>query len=402
MPNAPDWSPGQVRRTFDALAGVREGLAGRDERVLDLQVRVSQIPAPTGRESARAAWMGRRFSRMGYEVSTDDAGNVVARTAGRGVEASVWVLAHLDTVFPVDTDLTVRVDGHRLLGPGIGDNGRGLATMLVIAGALARGRVRTRLPVVFAATTGEEGLGDLRGAKRLFAHSAGASVAAIVIDGAGDDRIVHRALGSRRFRVTFTGVGGHSWAAFGTANPLHAAAIAAASLARVALPMDPRTTMSVGRMGGGISVNAIPESGWLEVDVRSSAPAVLDRVERDIGAACLAAAEEENARRAHGTVPLAHTIQLIGDRPCGEVPADDPLVRMAVESTALVGREAELSMASTDANVPISLGIPAVAIGGGGRGGDAHTRDEWYDNRGGSLGVARALTLVCAAAGLSS
>lgn len=155
-------------------------------------------------------------------------------------------------------------------------------------------------------------------------------------------------------------------------------------------------------MGGGISVNAIPESGWLEVDIRSSSPAALERVERELGAACLAAAQEENARRAHGTVPLAHTIQLIGDRPCGEVPAEDELVRLAVESTAVIGRDADLCMASTDANVPISLGIPAVAIGGGGRGGDAHTRDEWYDNQDGALGVARALTLVCAAAGLTS
>jgi acetylornithine deacetylase/succinyl-diaminopimelate desuccinylase-like protein len=158
----------------------------------------------------------------------------------------------------------------------------------------------------------------------------------------------------------------------------------------------------VGRIGGGISVNAIPEDAWLEVDVRSSAPGALDRVEADMRAACAAAAREENARRASGTAPLTHTVRQIGDRPCGEVPADDPLVRLAIETTALTGRDAELAMASTDANVPISLGIPAIAIGGGGRGGDAHTRDEWYDNTSGSLGLARALTIVCAAAGLEA
>lgn len=381
---------------------MRERLAARDGRLLRTQVRVSEIAAPTGHEEARALWVGRRFARLGYEVRVDAVGNVVARTAGDAGESAVCVLAHLDTVFPLGTDLAVRTDGNRLIGPGIGDNGRGLATMLAIAGAIARGKVRTVRPLIFAATTGEEGLGDLRGAKRLFAGIAATSVAAIVIDGAGDERVVHRALGSRRFRITFTGAGGHSWAAFGTANPIHAAAIAATALARASLPREPRTTLSVGRMGGGISVNAIPESGWLEVDIRSSSPAALERVERELGAACLAAAQEENARRAHGTVPLAHTIQLIGDRPCGEVPAEDALVRLAMESTTLIGREPDLSMASTDANVPISLGIPAVAIGGGGRGGDAHTRDEWYDNRDGALGVARALTLVCAAAGLTS
>ena len=381
---------------------MRAHLAARDARVVRSQVRVSQIAAPTGQEEERGHWIGRRFARLGYEVRMDGVGNVVAQMAGAAAESAVCVIAHLDTVFPHGTDLAIRTDGNHLIGPGIGDNGRGLATMLAIAGAITRGKVRTVRPLLFAATTGEEGLGDLRGAKSLFAGIAAASAAAIIIDGAGDERIVHRALGSRRFRITFTGAGGHSWAAFGTANPVHAAAIAAATLARVSLPRTPRTTLTVGRMGGGISVNAIPESGWLEVDIRSSSPDALERVERELGAACLAAAQEENARRAHGTVPLAHTIQLIGDRPCGAVPADDDLVRLAMESTTLIGRAPELSMASTDANVPISLGIPAVAIGGGGRGGDAHTRDEWYDNQDGALGVARALTLVCAAARIIS
>lgn len=379
---------------------MRQDLVARDARILRSQVRVSQIGAPTNEEAARAAWVTRRFERMGYAVSSDAAGNVIAHWPGELLERPVCVLAHLDTVFPQGTDLAVRTEGARLTGPGIGDNSRGLAVMLSIARELATSGVRTERPLVFAATTGEEGLGDLRGAKQLFGGLAAGAAAAVVIDGAGDERIVHRALGARRFRITFAGAGGHSWAAFGTANPVHAAAIAAASLARLALPSEPRTTLTIGRIGGGISVNAIPQTAWLEVDARSSSPAALDRVERELEAACLAAAEEENARRAHGTVPLDLTIQLIGDRPCGELSADDPLVQLAEEATTLVGRRGELSMASTDANVPISLGIPAVAIGGGGRGGDAHTSDEWYDNTDGHRGIARALTLVCAAAGV--
>lgn len=393
-------SASHTRSVFAALAGARARLAARDERITHAQVRVSKIPAPTGAEQVRGRWISRRFFRLGYDVEIDSAGNVIARREGGTDEPPVCVCAHLDTVFPPETDLSIRKDGSRLIGPGIGDNGRGLAAMLAIAGTLARPTLQLRRPVLFAATTGEEGSGDLRGAKNFFAESGANAAAAIVIDGAGDERIVHRALGARRFRVTFTGPGGHSWAAFGTPNPVHAAAIAGASLASLTLPREPRTTLSVGRIGGGMSVNSIPEDAWLEVDVRSSSSSVLDRVESELRAACAAAAREENARRSAGTAPLALAISQIGDRPCGDTPAEESLVRVAVEASALIGRDAELVMASTDANVPISLGIPAIAIGGGGRGGNAHTREEWYDNTAGTLGISRALTIICATAGL--
>lgn len=338
---------------------------------------------------------------MGYEVTTDRAGNVIAARDDVPARGAVCVVAHLDTVFPHGTDLTVRRVGSRLVGPGIGDNGRGLATMLAIAGAVMRHGLRTRRPLVFAATTGEEGTGDLRGARRFFTGAGADAAAAIIVDGGGDDRIVHRALGSRRLRATFRGAGGHSWAAFGTANAIHAAAIAAATLARVPLPREPRTTLSVGRIGGGMTVNTIPHAAWFEVDVRSGDAAALARVEAAVRASCDAATQEENARRAPGTPSLACTLELIGDRPCGEVPADHPLVDLAIDATTLIGRDAALSIASTDANIPISLGIPAVAIGGGGLGGDAHTPGEWYDNTHGPMGLARVLTLTCAAAGLT-
>jgi acetylornithine deacetylase/succinyl-diaminopimelate desuccinylase-like protein len=294
----------------------------------------------------------------------------------------------------------VERDGSRLVGPGIGDNGRGLAVMLALAEASGGRSIRTRRPIEFLATVGEEGAGDLRGAKRYFAEHA-LPAAVVVIDGAGDERIVHRALGSRRFRVAFAGPGGHSWVAFGVPNPVHAAAACAARLAAVSLPDDPRATLSVTRVGGGMSVNAIPKDGWLEVDVRCADAHVLDALTRAVDRAARFALAEENERRAGGTPPLSMVIDVIGDRPCGEVAASDPLVRAARRATCLVGRVPELTVASTDANVPIGLGVPAIAIGAGGRGGDAHTPREWFDNTNGTAGVARALTIAVAAAELA-
>jgi acetylornithine deacetylase/succinyl-diaminopimelate desuccinylase-like protein len=212
--------------------------------------------------------------------------------------------------------------------------------------------------------------------------------------------VVHRALGCRRFRVEYRGPGGHSWAAFGVPNPVHAAAACAAWLATLPLGGEPRTTLTVSRIGGGLSVNAIPAEGWLEIDLRSTSAAMLDRFTREIERAAFRAARDENARRADATPPLAHAVAIIGDRPSGEVPSDDPLVRTACAATRLVGREPELTTASTDANVPIGLGVPAIAIGAGGRGGDAHTPGEWFENADGAVGLARALTIVVAAAGL--
>ena len=394
-------APPRTARTHSALAAAHDRLRARDDGIVRTQIALTQIAAPTGDERARGAWVAQRFRELGLSgVRTDDAGNVVGRRAGALRSPPVVVCAHLDTVFPHDTDLRVRRDGARLVAPGIGDNGRGLAAMLAVAEELDGVSLRTRRPVDFVATVGEEGLGDLRGAKHFFASLDEMPAAAIALDGAGDERVVHRALGSRRYRVTYRGPGGHSWAAFGVPNAVHAAARAAARLAQLTLPSAPRTTLSVGRIGGGISVNAIPEEGWLEIDLRSTSPRALDRYEGEIRAIAARAAHEENSARAPGTQSLKHAIELIGDRPCGETPSDHPLVTGAIEATRHFGRDAELVTASTDANVPISRGVPAIAIGAGGRGGDAHTPGEWYDNVDGWLGVARALTIVASAAGL--
>lgn len=381
----------------------RRELLARDREIVEAQIAVSEIAAPTGDEHERGAWMAERFRRLGLEnVRTDDAGNVIGRRPGRVDDAPVVICAHLDTVFPRGVEVRVQRDGPRLAGPGIGDNGRGLAVMLALAAIIDGRTLRTRAPVDFVATTGEEGTGDLRGAKELFARSASDARAAIALDGAGDERIVHRALGSRRYRVCFRGAGGHSWTAYGVPNPVHAAAIAAAKLARLRLPTEPRTTLSVGRIGGGLSVNSIADSAWLEVDLRSISSVLLERFDREVRAIARAAEQEENGRRAHGTPPLTCSVTMIGERPSGETPAAHPLVILAMEATRLIGRTPELATASTDANVPISRGIPAIAIGAGGRGGDAHTPSEWFDNTDGQLGVARALGIVVGAAGIGS
>lgn len=395
------WTPERldVRGLYERLASARAALAAADERLLREQIALSQIAAPTGAESQRAAFVAQRFCRCGLpDVQIDVAGNVLGTRAGTEPEAPVVVCAHLDTVFPADVPVAVARDGQRLSGPGIVDNARGLAVMLALAEVIDGTRLRTKRPIVFVATVGEEGAGDLRGAKHLFAGLGEPPACCIAIDGAGDDRVVHRALGARRLRVTYRGAGGHSWAAFGIPNPVHAAGAAAARLAALPLPRQPRTTLSVCRIGGGISVNSIPEDAWLEVDLRSSSRDVLAGCAADIRDAVHAAAREENRRRAPGTAPLTCEISIIGDRPCGATPMDHPLVQAALAATRAIGRIPELVSASTDASVPISLGIPAIAIGAGGRGGGVHTPGEWYDNTDGTAGVARALTILVAAA----
>jgi acetylornithine deacetylase/succinyl-diaminopimelate desuccinylase-like protein len=344
--------------------------------------------------------VARRLTTLGLsDVRIDEAGNVLARRRGTTSEGPVVVCAHLDTVFEGHQGISVRRHGSRLLAPGIGDNARGLATMLAVAAEFAPGRLTPRRPILFAATTGEEGTGDLRGARHLFGTAARGAHAAVAIDGAGDERVVAAALGSRRYRVEFNGAGGHSWAAYGTPNAVHAAARFGATLAALPLSDRPRTTLTVARIGGGTAVNAIPAHAWLELDVRSTAGEALVRLDRLVRAAAYDAAEDENARRRSAAPPLHVVVIPLGERPAGEVPTGEAIVETALEATRCLGRSPELAVASTDANVPIALGIPAVAIGGGGRGGDTHTPHEWFENHEGARGVMRALVLLAALSG---
>lgn len=383
-----------------ALRRGREILLATDDDTLDLQGTICQIPAPSGAEGPRAEFVAQRLRSLGLEgVHLDRAGNVLARW-GRTDGEAVVVAAHLDTVFGAEVDLTVRRNGSRLVAPGISDNARGLVGLLALARAASQAGWDTERPIVFAATVGEEGEGNLRGAKYLLGPGGVTAAALIALDGAGLDRVVHRALGARRLRVTYRGPGGHSWAAYGVPNPAHAVGRFAAGVSERPRPSKSRSACSVVRLHGGTSLNSIPALAWAEVDARSEDTGVLCAIEADLRTLASDALDTENRRRARGTPPLELSVETIGDRPAGATPGSDPLVRAAVEATRAVGREPELSAASTDANVPMARGIPAIALGAGGMAGDTHLPTEWYDNTDGPLGLVRALLVLAAAAGL--
>lgn len=371
-------------------------LREHDADTLATMIELAEIPAPPFGESERGQRLRERFAEVGLaDVVTDEVGNVLARLpgdSGAGL-APVIVAAHLDTVFPPETDVTVRRAGGRLVGPGIADNARGLAALLALARAMVEAGIRTRRPVVFAGTVGEEGAGDLRGVKHLFREGSPwrRAEAFVALDGTGTRRIVNGALGSRRFRIAMRGAGGHSWADWGQPNPIHALSTAVATIARQALPPRPRTTLSVGRIEGGTAVNVIPSEAWIEVDLRSERESVLANVESSVLRAAETAAAEANSRRRRGTPPLELEITLIGDRPCGQTPPTAALVAAACEATRWIGESPELVASSTDANTPIALGIPAIALGAGGRSAGTHTIEEWYDNESGPEGLERVL-----------
>jgi acetylornithine deacetylase/succinyl-diaminopimelate desuccinylase-like protein len=402
MATEPHSTIGLTADTYRELTPARRLLAELEDDTTRRQIEIAQIAAPTGAERRRGLWVADRFRDAGLRARHDDAGNVIARAAGAYAGAPVVVCAHLDTVFPAETDLAVRRDGRRLVGPGICDNGRGLAVMLTLARVLRTcGDVLARA-VEFVATTGEEGTGDLRGARHYLARGSRPPLAVIALDGAGDERIVNTGLGSRRFRVMYRGPGGHSWSAYGAPNPVHAAARAAAALSTLRVRGTGRSTLTVSRIGGGMSINAIPEEAWFEVDARSTDAIALTRLESEVRAHGAAAAAEENQARALGTPHLTVKIERIGERPSGETRPDAALVTTAREATRLVGRMPELATASTDANAAMALGVPAIAIGAGGTGGDAHSSREWFDGTAGIAGMERALTIVATMARIAA
>lgn len=392
-----------ARRLLDdpRIASAVAHATATDEETLADQVALTEVPAPPFAEGARAAVMSALLLDVGLqEVRTDAAGNVLALRPGAADAPPVVLSAHLDTVFPAETPIVVTRDGDSLEGPGIADDGRGLAVLLAVARALDAGAISTRAPILFAATVGEEGVGDLRGAKHLVgpAGAARGAAAFISIDGAGLDRVVAHGLGSRRFRLRVRGPGGHSWLDWGLANPIHALGRAVASLVAVPLPTDPLATLTVARWGGGTSVNAIPQEAWAEVDCRSASDAHLERIEAEVREAVRVATADENARAEWGTLE-AH-VERIGLRPAGATDPEADLVRAARVATEAVGVNPLLALSSTDSNAAMAAGIPAVTLGGGGEAGGAHTTAEWYRNVRGVEGVARALYTVVLSAGM--
>ena len=387
--------------THDRIRAARAHIERSDEATLARQAALSAIPAPTGAEDARGARVAEMFAEAGLkDVQVDEVGNVRGwygdgRERGAG---SVVLSAHLDTVFGPEFDVSVSRRGPRLEGPGIADNARGLAALITLGEAMVRAQVATQRPVLFAATVGEEGSGDLRGVRHLLKGSVRPH-AFIALDGAGIERIVHRALGAHRYHITFQGPGGHSWAAFGVANPANAVGRAIERIASIPAHGAPRTAHSVVRLGGGTGLNSIPQTAWFDVDLRSEEPGALEKLDEAVQSAVAQALNEENRQRVPGTAPLTVDVRRVGDRPSGLTPRTHPLVQTAVAATRAVGHDHQLACASTDANVPIALGVPAVALGAGGRAGDAHLPTEWYENDKGALGIVRALLVTAAMAG---
>jgi tripeptide aminopeptidase len=385
------------------IADARAAIETSDAETLALQSAVSAIASPTGLESRRAAWLADRFRDAGLAgVRLDDAGNVHGWLGERSRGPAVVLAAHLDTVFGSEVDVTVRRerDGVRLEGPGISDNARGLAALVALARALSRASVPLSRPVLFAGTVGEEGSGDLRGVRHLFGVKDFTPHAMIAVDGAGVERIIHRGVGSVRMRARFRGPGGHSWAAFGVANAASAVGRAAAAVADLPIPREPPSSLSVVRLGGGTGLNSIPQEAWLDLDIRSESAEALAKLEGQVVAALERARDAENGRRTPGTPLLKVELEPLGRRPSGLTPRAHPLVQAALEANRALGLAHELAASSTDANLPMSLGIPAIALGAGGNAGDTHRTSEWYENTQGPLGIVRALLVTAAVAGV--
>jgi tripeptide aminopeptidase len=389
-----------------------------EPQTIDDQIRICEVPAPTFKESARGEMLRRAFQQVGLRnVHVDDVGNVLGDLTGAASRPRLVLSAHLDTVFPDGTDVRVKREGTILRGPGIGDDCRGLAVLLAVARTLRQSNVQTPGSITFVATVGEEGLGDLRGVRKLFRvgqpderrsiapSPSGVAVSGdrvseidrfVSIDGTGFG-IVNVAVGSIRYRITFKGPGGHSFAAFGLANPIGAMGRAIAKISDFQASTNPKTTFNVGRVGGGTSVNSIPAEAWMEVDMRSSDSTSLTSLDSRFQRAVDAAAAEENDRwRTPGMVTVLK--DRVGYRPAGSTPADSAIVRTAEAVHRVLGLPIMLNESSTDSNIPMSLGIPALTIGGGGRGTDAHALTESFDTSDSWLGTQRVLLLTIALA----
>jgi acetylornithine deacetylase/succinyl-diaminopimelate desuccinylase-like protein len=323
---------------------------------------------------------------------------------GRETHPLIIISAHLDTVFPPGTDFMVRREGEILRAPGVSDDGCGLAALVAIAEAMNECRIETDGSILFVATVGEEGEGNLRGARHLLTESEWArqADAFISLDGPGLERITHRALGSRRWRVRVRGAGGHSWGDFGAANPVHALGRAIARLAAYSAPTNPRTTYNVGRIEGGASVNVIASEAAMDVDLRSEEANELNRLDSFFRRAVAESVEDENRARRAGASKVTVETEMLGDRPSGETSPDSLIVRLAEEATKICGcNRPYLDCASTDSNIAIALRIPAITIGAGGASGNTHTLSEWYDPRSRADGLRRALIIMLGMSGLA-
>lgn len=377
-----------------------EHLKTTEAQTIREQITVCEIPAPTFHEERRAAWFKQRFTELGLKnVRIDKVGNVLGERPGKGNGPVLALAAHLDTVFPEGTDVRVKREGAILKGPGIGDDCRGLAVILAVARALDEAKIETDGTIIFVANVGEEGLGDLRGARHLFNEELkGRATHFISVDGVGDD-ITNVAVGVVRYRVTFRGPGGHSFGAFGLPSPIHAMGRAIEKISRFQVPKQPKTTFNVGKIEGGTSVNSIAHTAWMEIDMRSESAAELDKLEAEFKRAVQSAVDEENRARPNKT-PITTELKIVSQRPAGVQAEASPIVQIALAAGAALGIQARLTAGSTDSNIPISLKIPAITIDGGGEGKGAHSLDEFFDTTNSHLGTQRTLLIALGLVGV--
>jgi len=387
----------ELRAVHEAFAWFRAS----SRELEDLQLELTAVPSPPWGEAARAEWLRARFEDLGLsEVQQDDLGNVFGVLPGSEPNAPLVALsAHLDTVFPAGTPIQVSREGGKLYGPGISDNGAGLVALLAIARVLKETGIEHAAPILFIGNVGEEGEGDLRGMRHIFEQPrwADAIRTMVVVDGAGTDTVICEALGSRRYEITVRGSGGHSWSDFGIPNPVVALARIIDRFTQTTVPTNPKTTYNIGTVEGGTSVNSIPQSATMRVDTRSASVEQLDRLERALREAVQDGTAATSGKKKNG---LTAEVRVIGDRPAAELPSESRLLKMIRAVDAQLNNSARLQRASTDANIPLSLGREAIAIGAGGSGGGAHTVNEWYDAAGRDLGLKRILLLTLALSGV--
>jgi acetylornithine deacetylase/succinyl-diaminopimelate desuccinylase-like protein len=370
-------------RNSDSFKKAMAVLDRDHDRLIAEIITLTEIPAPPFKEAARGrAYLDMLRAAGLSDVEQDDEGNVMGVRKGTGGGPLIAVAAHLDTVFPEGTDVTVKRDGNRLSAPGIGDDTRALAVLLAMIRAMDEAGIQTVSDILFVGDVGEEGEGDLRGVKYLFTKGRYKDRIRmfISIDGAGGGaNITHGGVGSRRYRLTFKGPGGHSYGAFGLVSPAFAMAGAMRKFGMLKVPEKPKTTYSVGVVGGGTSVNSIPFETWMELDMRSESRDELKKLDESLIALINEAVAEENSARSTAQGAITVDMTLIGDRPSGETPADAAIVQTAAASVRAAGGRPTFGWSSTDSNLPISLGIPAITLSSGGIGGRAHALDEWID-----------------------
>ena len=386
------------------VAQVLDFLRTNASATTDEQVRITEIPAPPFHEGARAAYLKKLLAAIGLRVEIDGTGNVIGEYSGSSQDV-VMLTAHLDTVFPAGTNVNVKREGGRLLAPGISDNGTGLAALVVVARALHEVKIKTNNTILFVADVGEEGEGNLRGMRALVDAYKKRLKGVIALDGSATEYVTTAALASRRVEIAVTGPGGHSWSDFGVPNPIHALGRGIARFVAARVPESPRTSFNIGEIEGGTSVNSIPSRALMKVDLRSESESELGKLENFLRESIQSGIDEEMAAArergmAGSTGMLDLKVSVLGVRPAGELPENSPLLAALLAADTRLGNRSRRERSSTDANIPLSVGIPAISLGAGGRSGGAHTIEEWYDPTNRELGLQRVALTLLAVAGL--